>query len=185
MEIALVIIGVLVLTFVVMYNGLIRKKNNVENASSTIDTMLKKRYDLIPNLVASVQTYMTHERDVLNNITALRTQAITPSLNEKDKLNINNEISKNIKSIMVSVENYPNLKANTNFLQLQGSLNEVEEQLSAARRTYNANVTEYNNAIEMFPSSVIASLMGYQRKQVFEASTEERQNVNVKQLFNS
>jgi len=184
----LLLIGIiifLVLSVVIMYNSLISKKNQVENVFGSMDAMLKKRYDLIPNLVSTVQTYMKHERGTLTEITELRAKALSGGLSSDERVDLDNKIMKSLGGIMVAVENYPDLKANQNFLQLQGSLNEVEEQISAARRAYNAAVTSYNNASEMFPTNMLASMMNYKRKQVFEISEAERKNVDVKDLFSS
>ncbi|MCK4993412.1 MAG: LemA family protein [Candidatus Omnitrophica bacterium] len=167
-----------------LYNSLVGKKNQVENVFASIDTLLKKRYDLIPNLISTVQTYMQHERGTLTEITELRAKAISGNISDDEKVELDNKVTKAIGGIMVAVENYPDLKANQNFMQLQKSLTEIEEQISAARRAYNASVTDYNNAVEMVPTSILASIMHYQRKQVFEISQKERQNVDVKNLFN-
>lgn len=166
-----------------LYNSLIQKKNQVTNVFATIDALLKKRYDLIPNLVAVVKNYMEYEKGVLTQITELRSKAVAGTLSDDEKVVLENKMSKLMGDIRVAVENYPDLKANQNFLQLQGSLNEIEEQLSAARRAYNAAVTDYNNAIEMFPTNFLASIMNYKVKTVFEAAGEERKNVNVDDLF--
>ena len=171
------------LFIVVLYNSLIGKKNQVENVFGSIDTLLKKRYDLIPNLISTVQTYMKHERGTLTEITEMRAKAVSGNLSDDEKVALDNKVSKMMGGIMVSVENYPDLKANQNFIQLQRSLNEIEEQISAARRAYNASVTDYNNAVEMLPTSIIASMMHYSRKQIFEIAEKERQNVDVKSLF--
>jgi LemA protein len=184
MNIVLIIVAAIVLFIVMLYNSLIGKKNQVQNVFASIDAMLKKRYDLIPNLVATVQTYMKHERGTLTDITAMRAKAVSGNLSDDEKVDLDNKVSKMLGGIMVAVENYPDLKASQNFIQLQGTLNEVEEQISAARRAYNAAVTDYNNAVEMLPTSVLASMMNYTRKQVFEITENERQNVNVKNLFN-
>lgn len=183
MWIALIVLAVLVLSYFVIYNGLIGKKNQVENAFASIDTMLKKRYDLIPNLVATVKQYAGHESDTLTEITELRSKAMSGGLSSDEQVQVNNQISKAMGGIMVAVESYPDLKANENFLQLQRSLNEIEEQISASRRAFNSSVTDFNNAIEMFPSSIVANMMKYQRKQLFEIPSEERENVNVGELF--
>ena len=167
-----------------LYNSLINKKNQVQNAFGGIDALLKKRYDLIPNLISAVKTYMKHEAGVLTEITELRTKVVSGQLSDDEKVNLDNKISKSIGGIMVAVENYPDLKASRNFTQLQAALNEVEEQISAARRAYNASVTDYNNATEMFPTSFFASLMGYKMKTLFEISETERENVDVANLFN-
>ena len=175
--------GVVLLLFILMYNGLVSKKNQVENAFGSIDTMLKKRYDLIPNLVATVKTYMNHEKDVLTKITELRAKAVSGQVSDDEKVDLDNQLSKAMRGIMVSVENYPDLKANQNFLQLQSSWNEIEEQISASRRAFNASVTDYNNGVEMFPQNIVAKMMGYVRKKVFEIPEEERKNISAKELF--
>ncbi len=179
----IIIIAVVVLIPVILYNSLVGKKNQVTNVFASIDTLLKKRYDLIPNLISTVKTYMEHERGTLTEITELRAKATSGQLSDDDKVELDNKISKALGGIMIAVENYPDLKANQNFLQLQGSLNEIEEQISAARRAYNTAVTDYNNAIEMFPTNLVASMMNYQLKKVFEIAASERKNVDVKGLF--
>lgn len=184
MVIGIIIVAVVVaLALALVYNSLVGKKNQVENTFASIDTMLKKRYDLIPNLVSTVQTYMGHEAGVLTQITQLRSKALSGPVSNDEKVELNNQLSKTLGAIMVAVENYPDLKANQNFLQLQAALNEIEEQISAARRAYNAAVTEYNNAVEMFPTNIMAGVMGFKRKPLFEIPQDQRQNVNVKDLF--
>ncbi len=183
-----VVIGLIVLAvivFFVLYNSLVAKKNQVENAFATMDVYLKKRYDLVPNLVATVQQYMKHEAETLTKVTELRARAQSGTLSTDEEVAVNNQLGRAIGNIMLQVEQYPDLKANQNFLDLQGSLNEIEEQLSAARRAYNASVTDLNNAIEMFPTNLLAGMMGYSRRTLFEISEGERQNVNVKELFQS
>lgn len=181
--IGIIAAAVVLLLFVFIYNSLVGKKNQVENAFASIDTMLKKRYDLIPNLVNTVKAYMNHERDTLTKITELRAKAASGGISSDEKVALDNQITKAIGGIMVAVENYPDLKANQNFLQLQGAWNEIEEQISAARRAFNASVTDYNNAVEMFPTNIFAGMMSYKRKQVFEIPEQERQNVSAKALF--
>lgn len=183
MIIGIVIIVVLLAVCFGIYNSLIGKKNAVENSFASVDTILKKRYDLIPNLVATVKQYMTHEAGVLTEVTELRAKATSGSLSQDEAVEVNNRIGRAIGGIMVAVENYPELKASENFQQLQRTLNEVEEQISAARRAFNAAVTDFNNAVEMFPTNVFARMMGYQRRQLFEISEAERQNVSVADLF--
>lgn len=178
-----VILLVVVLIGVSIYNGLINKKNQVANSFGAIDAFLKKRYDLIPNLIASCQQYMQFEKTTLTQITELRAKAMTGNVSDDEKVNLNNQLTKMLGSVMVAVENYPDLKSSQNFLQMQGALNEIEEQLSAARRAYNAAVTDYNNAVEMFPSSIFAGMMSYKLKAVFEIPETERANVNVGELF--
>ena len=151
-----------------MYNSLINKKNQVENIFASVDTQLKKRYDLIPNLIASVQQYMQHERSILEKVTKLRTQAMKANISDEEKIALDSQMSSALGSIMIAVENYPDLKANKNILQLQNTLHEVEAQIAAARRAYNQAVTDYNNALEMVPTNFMAQWMKYTPKEVFE-----------------
>jgi len=182
----LIIIGVVVLLSVVfIYNSLIAKKNQVKNVFGTIDALLKKRYDLLPNLVATVKGYMQHEKDLLKEITEMRAKAVSGQMSDDQQVELDNKLSKMLGGIMVAVENYPDLKANENFMHLQRTMNELEEQISAARRAYNAAVTAYNNAVEMFPTNLVASTMGYKQKKVFEISPEQRENVDAEKHFNS
>jgi len=184
MSTPLIILIVVAIVLVLMYNSLVSKKNQVENIFASVDTQLKKRYDLIPNLVASVSKYMEHEKSILEEVTKLRADANKPNISDEQKIALDAKVSSALGSIMIAVENYPELKANENVMHLQNSLNEVEEQISAARRAYNQAVTDYNNAIEMIPTNFMAQAMNYQRKQVFEITEGERKNVNVKELFN-
>ena len=179
--ILLIVVGIIL---ILMYNSLVAKKNQVANIFASVDTQLKKRYDLIPNLVASVSKYMEHEKSILEDITKLRAEASKPNISDEHKIALDKKISSALGSIMVAVENYPDLKANENVMHLQRSLSEIEEQISAARRAYNQAVTDYNNALEQIPTNFMASAMGYTRKEVFEIPESERKNVNVKELFN-
>lgn len=185
----MIIFGIIALVVLLIgigiYNSLIGKKNQVTNAFSAIDVMLKKRYDLIPNLVETVKQYMQYEGDILVKITQMRAQAVSGNLSEADKVNLDQQIGTAVKGLMVSVENYPDLKANTNFINLQTTWTESEEQIAAARRAYNASVTSYNNAVQMFPSSIFAGMLGYQTMPVLETPAEERVNISAKDLFNS
>lgn len=183
MPTSLIVVLVIAVILVLMYNSLVSKKNQVENIFAGVDTVLKKRYDLIPNLIASVSKYMEHEKSLLEEVTKLRADASKPNINAHEKMALDAKISSALGSIMVAVENYPELKANENVMHLQHSLNEVEEQISAARRAYNQAVTDYNNAIEMLPTNFMANAMGYTKKEVFTIVESERQNVNVKELF--
>ena len=177
--------GVVLLIVIIMYNGLINKKNQVENVFAGMDAQLKKRYDLIPNLISTVKTYMKHEKDTLLKITELRAKAISGKMSNDEKIELNNMMSSALGGIMVAVENYPELKALENFIMLQESLNDVEEQISAARRYYNTAITSYNNAIEMFPTNILAKIMSLERKQVFNIIQSERENINAGDLFNN
>jgi LemA protein len=171
------------LFLVTMYNGLVAKKNQVENAFASVDVMLKKRSDLIPNLVATVKQYMQFEQQTLVEVTRLRSRAASASGDAR--IDLENQISRAIGNIMVAVEAYPELKANQNFVHLQESLNEIEEQISAARRFYNSAVNDYNNAVEMFPTNLMAQSMNYRLKKMFEATEQERRNVDVGNLFSA
>lgn len=178
-----IFLGVFILILILMYNSLINKKNEVENIFASVDTTLKKRFDLIPNLVQSVSKYMEHEKSLLEKITELRSSAMKPGIGEKEKIAIDKKMSSILGSIMIAVENYPDLKANENVMHLQRTLHEVEAQIAAARRAYNQAVTNYNNAIEMIPTNIMASMMKYERKDVFEIAENERGSVSVKELF--
>jgi LemA protein len=180
----LIIIGVITLIAILMYNSLISKKNQVDNIFAGVDTVLKKRFDLIPNLVASVEQYMEHEKSTLEKVTELRASAMKPGISDDQKIALDAKLSSALGSITVAMEAYPDLKANENVMHLMRTLNEVEEQISAARRAYNQAVTDLNNAIEMFPTNIIAGWMNLQRRAVFEITVRERQNVNVQELFN-
>ncbi len=183
MLIPLIIVAVLIFMLVSIYNGLIKKKNSVESSFSGIDVMLKKRYDLIPNLVEVVKTFMTHEKDLLTEITALRAKAMSPNISSDEKVKLNNQISKTMGGIMVAVESYPDIKSNTNFLKLQGSWENIESEISGARTFYNSTVLALNNAIEMFPSNMVAGYMKLYPREFFETPEEEKSNVNAKELF--
>lgn len=161
------IIIFLLLLVIIIYNKLISRKNAVDNAFFSMDVMLKKRYDLIPQLVDTVKGYMQHERELLTNLTAMRQKSMEFKLSANDKVVLDNQINDALQQIFIRFENYPDLKASDNFLKLQGAINETEEQLAAARRFYNAAVKDYHNAIEMFPSSVIASWMNLKHKTYF------------------
>lgn len=185
MWIAIIVSVVIIAIVALLYNSLVGKKNQVINVFGTIDAMLKKRYDLLPKLISTVKTYMRHERALLEEVTEMRAKAVSGQLSDDEKVDLDNKVTKALGGIMVAVENYPDLKANQNFLQLQGAMNEIEEQISAARRAYNAAVTDYNNAVEMFPTNILASMMSYKLKKVFEISEEQRQDVDADALFKS
>ena len=166
---------IIILVLIIIYNNLIQKKNAIDNAYFSMDVMLKKRYDLIPQLVETVRGYMTHEKDVLMKLTELRQKVIVENLNTNDKVELDNKINAVLQNVFASFENYPQLKASENFLKLQGAINEAEEQLAASRRFYNAAVNDYHNGIEMFPSSLVASWMGLKHKTFFSIANEHRQ----------
>lgn len=174
-----IIVIVVALLFVVgIYNGLVTRRNQVENAFAGIDVQLKKRYDLIPNLVEAVKGYMQHEKEVLARVIELRNKSYS-TLTEEEKNDLDNGMQTIANGLRVTVEKYPDLKASENVMMLQRSLNETEEQLAAARRSYNAAVLEYNNSLQTFPSNIFANMFGFTRRNFFEAKAEERNNVNV------
>jgi len=177
------IVTTLIFVIILFYNSLIAKKNEVDNLYASIDAVLKKRYNLIPNLVSSVSKYMNHERTVLDQITKLRTEANRPNLSDEKMIDIDKELTHALGSIMVAVENYPELKSNENVIQLQQTLTEVEAQISAARRAYNQAVTDYNNALEMIPTNIIASMLNYKAKNLFKINSYQRNNIDVNELF--
>jgi LemA protein len=180
----LVITGLLIIVYISIYNGLVSRKNQVAYADGAVNVMFKNRYDLIPNLVATVKQYMQHEKGLLEKLTELRSGAADKSHWDPKQMNEwEQQYRQAIKSFNITVENYPDLKAGEQFSRLQASLNECEAQLAAARRTYNAAVMDYNNALEMFPSNIVASMMNYRRKDMIEATQQERQNPNVGDLF--
>ena len=176
---------VVLLLLVFIYNGLVAKKNKVEESESDIDVMLKKRFDLIPNLVETVKAYMSHERETLVELTELRSQAQRGGLSMSEQNEIASKVSRMGRGLMIQVENYPDLKASNNFLQLQASWNEVEEQLAASRRGFNAAVNSYNNGLEQFPSNIMAQMMNYVTKEYIEVPEEEKGNISAKELFNN
>lgn len=191
MDFLLTVLGILVIVAVVfavwliaVYNNLVRKRNDVENGFSGMDVQLRKRYDMIPNLVATVQNYATHEQETLTRVTALRNQAVKGDLSMGDKLKLDSEMSKLMSGIMVAVEDYPELKASEQYMNLQRNITEMESQISAARRAFNAAVLVYNNAIQVFPTVLVASLFNFTRSNMFANSESERENPNVNELFN-
>jgi LemA protein len=178
-------VALVVILFIVIYNNLISSKNNVENAFGGIDVMLKKRYDLIPNLIETVKVYLKHEKDTLTQITELRNKATSGTISHDEKIGLENQLSGMMRNVMVAVEAYPDLKASEQFIMLQRSWNEAEEQISAARRAYNSAVTQYNNAVDKFPSNIFASMFNHKRKPVFEIPQAERENISAKSMFSN
>lgn len=182
--ISLIILLVIFGFGIIAYNTLTRKRNNTENAFGSIDAMLKKRFDLIPNLVATVQQYAKHEQDTFTKITELRSKGYD-SMTTEEKTEFDKTFTAATRSFFMVAENYPQLRASENFMQLQRALNETEEQLAASRRTYNACVTDYNNSVMTFPSNIIANLFSFTKKEVLSIPEEERAVPNVKNLFQS
>ncbi len=173
--------AVLALWLVAIYNGLIRGKNRVAESFSDIDVQLKRRYDLIPNLVEAVKGYMTHERETLVKLTEARTAAMATgggSLADREKAE--NQLSQTLKSLFAVTENYPELKASQNFLQLQDEISDTENKIQAARRFYNGNVRDFNIKIEMFPTNMMANSLGFKKYEFFQAEASEKENVQIK-----
>lgn len=174
-------VGVLVLWVILAFNGLVTSRMRAKEALSDIDVQTKRRYDLIPNLVESVKGYMGHERGVLEGVTKARTEAMSSSGSPVERAQKENALSGVLKSLFAVAENYPDLKANTNFLQLQSELSDTENKIQAARRFYNGNVRDLNIKIESFPSNIIASAFGFARMEFFEAeNAAEKEPVQVK-----
>ena len=179
MWIALIIIVLLVIWVIAIYNRLVTFKQRVDNAWSQIDVSLQRRFDLIPNFVETVKGYMTHESETFEKITALRTSwANSSTLGEKAKLD--DELSGALKTIMAVSENYPDLKANTNFSELSEELRNTENKIAYSRQFYNDTVTKYNTQLEVFPSNIAAGLFGFKPEALFEVdNAEARKNVKV------
>ncbi len=170
---------IIILVMVNVYNNLVRARQKVNNAYSQIDVQLQRRFDLIPNLVETVKGYMTHESELLTKVAQLRTSwAGAQSIG--DKALIDNELSGALKTIMAVSEGYPELKANDNFIQLQTELKNTEDKIGYSRQFYNDTVTKYNTQLEVFPSSIFASMFGFKPQELFKVESEEvRKNVKV------
>ena len=179
MLILLIIVVLIVLGFIVVYNGLVQSRNRVDEAWSDIEVQLKRRYDLIPNLVNTVKGYAKHEEGVFTKVTDARSRAMNAT-SPVDKLAAENQLSQTIKSLFAVAENYPELKANQNFLSLQGDLTDTEDKIQAARRFYNGNVRDYNTKLQVFPTNLIANMFGFSVKTFFDVDNKaETQSVNV------
>lgn len=181
MDMLFIVGGAIVALIVVLagyYNRFITLTNKVQSAWSDIDTHLKKRYDLIPNLINVIKGYATHEKETLERVVELRNQAQGAS-GAKDQAQAETMLSGALKSLFALSEAYPDLKANTNFLDLQETLKTVEDDINMARRYYNGSVQAYNTAIQMFPANFLAGLFGFKDADFFEAKIGERENVNT------
>ncbi len=179
MWIALIIIAILVIAVIAIYNNLVRLRQKVKNSWSQIDVQLQRRFDLIPNLVETVKGYMKHEDEVLTKVAQLRTSWANAGT-VAEKANLDNELSGALKTIMAVSENYPDLKANQNFSELQQELQNTENKISFSRQFYNDSVTMYNTKLEVIPSNIIASMFNFKPEELFKAESEEaRKNVKV------
>ena len=175
--IIIAIVVVVALFIVYIYNSLIKLRMRVKNAWAQIDVQLKRRYDLIPNLVSAVKGYMKHEKGVLEEVTKARTSLMSGSTQEKAKAS--NHITEALKSIFAVAENYPNLKANENFMQLQEELSGTESKIAYARQFYNDSVMAFNEGIQVFPKNFFAKIFGFHQEEFFGAEGVERKNVKV------
>lgn len=171
--IILVIVVLLAIWCVSLYNNLVKLRNNRENAFANIDVQLKQRHDLVPQLVATVKGYATHEREVLQRVTEARTAAMGATT-KNDKINAENALTSALAGLKVSLEAYPDLKANQNFMQLQNEIADLENKLAAVRRFFNSATRELNNAVETFPSNIFAKMFGFKKEPMFEVPQEER-----------
>lgn len=175
-----VIVLIVVLVIAGTYNGLIRSRNSVEEAFSTMDVYMKKRYDLIPNLVETVKGYAAHESGTLEKVTAAR-KMIGGAGSVGERMDGENQLTTALRSLFAVAESYPELKADTNFLDLQNQLKRVEEDIANSRKYYNGTVKQYNNKVMMFPSNLIAGMFHFTKKDMYEVShARERENVQVK-----
>jgi LemA protein len=170
--VVIIVAVILVIWGVSMYNGLVKLRNNRENAFANIDVQLKQRFDLVPQLVSTVKGYAAHEKDVLEKVTAARAAAMSASTID-EKVAADKAMSSALSGLKVSLEAYPELKANQNFLQLQTELSDIENKLAAARRFFNSATREFNNACEVFPSNILAGMFNFKRAAMYEA-TENR-----------
>lgn len=176
-----IIIAVVLLILIyifVLYNSFIKLNNKVKEAFSTMDVYLKKRWDLIPNIVKIVKEYAKHEKETLESVIKLRNK-IYDSMTDEDKIKTNENLSDVINRIMMLAENYPDLKASNNFKDLSNQLTVVENDIANSRKYYNATIRIFNNKVEMFPNNIFAKIFGYKSKSMFEIKSNERENVKV------
>lgn len=172
--IVLVVVVLLALWLVGQYNNLVRMRNNRENAFANIDVQLRQRYDLIPQLVATVKGYATHEKELLQRVTEARTAAMGAT-NINDKIAADNQLTGALAGLKVQLEAYPDLKANQNFMQLQTEIADIENKLAATRRFFNSATRELNNAVQVFPSNIIAQMFGFHKEVMFEIPQTDRE----------
>ena len=182
MLITLIIVAVIVLWLIATYNGLVRSRNRVDEAWSDIEVQLKRRYDLIPNLVSTVRGYATHESGVFEKVTQARTAAMGAH-DPADKLAKENALSGTLKSLFAVAENYPELKANQNFLSLQNDLTDTENKIQAARRFYNGNVRDFNTKLQVFPTNLIAGMLSFSDREFFDIDEKGAEGQPVKVEF--
>lgn len=177
--IPLIIIVIILIWLTASFNGFVKMRNMVREAFSTMDVYMKKRYDLIPNLVETVKGYAKHEATTLENVTSARNAAASATTVE-GRLQGENALTATLKNLFAVAEAYPDLKANTNFMDLQRQLQSIESEIANARKYYNAVVRDLNIKIESFPSNIVAKVFGFKQETMFEIATEERENIDVK-----
>ena len=173
------VIALLVIYVLVTYNVFVKMKNRVDESFSTMDVYLKKRWNLIPNIVETVKEYARHENSALKEIVELR-NGTYDSMSSDEKVDVNNKLSQKINKLIAIAEAYPNLKANENFKDLSEQLTKIEDDIANSRKYYNGTVRIFNNKVQMFPSNVVAGILGFKEQKMFEASENERENVQVK-----
>lgn len=167
------VVAVIAIWAISIYNNLVRLRNNRENAFANIDVQLKQRYDLIPQLVATVKGYAQHEKELLTKVTEARSAAMgATTIN--DKINADNQVSNALAGLKIQLEAYPDLKANQNFMQLQSEISDIENKLAAVRRFFNSTTKELNNAVQTFPSNIFAGMFGFKKEPMFEVPQAER-----------
>ena len=169
---------IILIAIFIAYNNFVKLNNKVKEAFATMDVYLKKRWDLIPNIVETVKGYAKHEKKTLEEIIKLR-NGVYDSMSDNEKISANTKLTNGINKIMALVEAYPELKANENFKDLSSQLTKIEDEIANSRKYYNGTVRDFNNKVEMFPSNVVAMIFGYKVKKMFEANVEERENVKV------
>ena len=172
------VLAILILSVILIYNSLIYARNSVNEAFSTMDVYLKQRWDLIPNLVECVKSYMEHEKSILEEVTKIRS-SMYEGLSQQAKIEANKKITTDLSKLFALAENYPELKANTVFLDLQEKLTKVEDDIAYSRKYYNANVRDLNNKIQMFPTNIIASMFGFKEAKMFEIDEAQREPIKV------
>ena len=176
--IIMAVIILLIIYILFLYNSFVSLSNKVKEAFSTMDVYLKKRWDLIPNLVETVKGYAEHEKETFSEVTKLRNNNYE-EMSTDEKIAVNEKMTNNVDKIMALKESYPDLKANTNFKDLSEQLKKLEDDIANSRKYYNAVVRIYNNKVEMFPNNLVAKILGYKPKAMLEATSEERNNVKV------
>ena len=172
------VVALIIIYLLICYNSFVKLNNQVKEAFSTMDVYLKKRWDLIPNIVETVKGYAKHEKETLEEIVNLRNGSYE-KMNDSAKVDVNNKLSQGLGRLMAIAESYPELKANENFKDLSNQLSKVEDDIANARKYYNGAVKVYNNKVEVFPNNISAKLFGFKSKSMFEASSFERENVKV------